>query len=652
MKKIGLFIVTMLLFFFVSACGNTCDHEWSEWKTLKNPTCSSNGEKEHYCLKCEKVASATIEKLEHSFGAAYAKNEQGHYRFCEICGYEEAHEDHTGVENELGNVRCSVCEYLISENSNSFYDNLFKTENNFIIELKNLDITEEIVNVVGQEIIIEYSQFILNGHAIFMDTDNGVNILVQGDLTGETVEDGEKVNGAGRLDAVLDGENVYFKATLTDSTDDYEQFYSCKASADFIMNMLYKQMGLDLSMLEEHNETITNIFPGVINKLFNLSNNELTKIFIDFLFVKEETKDGYTLTFNLDKVAELIDYSTSKPVNSIFDKVFGKNQYEISKKNLIKIFDAKFSNLVKMMQVKYNIDVKQILIDICKIQGSDPSQIELTFNDEEFMNKTLMDFICEENDLSRDEVLEELNNIFKELETEVIVLDKYTADQILEVINLINDTINLVITTDKEGFIEKIDLGCTIDYIEDVEISGNLSIKEYLNEEQFNTAKAEIVELYQETIPTIDWDKVPEESKDLITDNDSTIVVKVVQPHYSYSYDYETGTEQYKYYNEYLYLTFDIEDVLGVVIDNSSNPSMANWDSHINVDLIANCSGKCVIDGQWYLEDGTELSYDYSLEEEYSIKDRLYNISIFYDSEYECFIIDTYSVIDTYPVSE
>ena len=234
-----------------------------------------------------------------------------------------------------------------------------------------------------------------------------------------------------------------------------------------------------------------------------------------------------------------------------------------------------------------------------------------------------------ENDLSRDEVLEELNNIFKELETEVIVLDKYTADQILEVINLINDTINLVITTDKEGYIEKIDLGCSIDFIEDVEINGNLSIKEYLNEEQLNTAKAEIVELYQETIPTIDWDKVPEESKDLITVNDSTIVVKVVQPHYSYSYDYETGTEQYKYYNEYLYLTFDIEDVLGVAIDNSSNPSMANWDSHIYVALIANCSGKCVIDGQWYFEDGTESSYDYSLEEEHSIKDQLYNISIF-----------------------
>ena len=640
MKKISLILLTIFMFLVITGCGDSCDHTWCEWKTLKNPTCLEDGQKEHTCSTCEKVEKKSIQKLGHSFGVGYAKNAEGHYHFCELCGYEESLETHSEVENELGNIRCSTCEYLISENTNSFYDNLLKINKNFIIELKKFEITEELSYVHNNQLIMGHRTYLANGRAIFMDTENGINILVQGDLVGENFEGDVLEEGNGHLEAVMDGENIYFKLNLNDTTYDYTEFYSCKADVDFIMNMLLSNAGIDESILQEGNSNLIKAFPNILNNLFNLSNNELIQLIVDFLFIKEESNDGYTLTFDLNKLVDFINSITNKPVNSIFDKIFGDGKYEISKKNVIKLLDAKISNLLKMMKVKYDLDIKQIMLDICEMQGFDSSEVEFFFNDKELMNKSIIEIICEEEEMSRDEVFEEIDNLFKELETEVIIINKTTSKEILNVINLINDSIDLVISTDKAGYIQNIDLCCDFVIEEDYNVNGNLTIREYLNEEEFNEAKVEIIKMYEETIPTMDWDKVPNDPDKIVSITDTSISFTIKEKHYDYRDLHYTGSVSYVYYYEYISVTFDFEDILGITIDNSSNPTMANWDSHLYIDVVGLCSGATAIDGQLYYEDGREAYYDYSLNDNQIIRDQLYQFNIFYDSNYECVLID------------
>ena len=63
------------------------------WKTVKNPTCTQEGEKEAYCKVCGKLAeTATIPALGHQFGdwvivkEATFKEDGLQERICEVCG--------------------------------------------------------------------------------------------------------------------------------------------------------------------------------------------------------------------------------------------------------------------------------------------------------------------------------------------------------------------------------------------------------------------------------------------------------------------------------------------------------------------------------------------------------------------------------------
>ena len=138
-----------------------------------------------------------------------------------------------------------------------------------------------------------------------------------------------------------------------------EEIYSAKITYEQIVDLFVDNYGVDAENILMSYE----VMPNIIAKLLNVADNELIKIIVDFLFTKEETADGYTLEFNLEKLVDLINFGTSKPITNMFDKIFGEGKYEISKKNFIKLFDSKLSTLFKMLDVKYDINVKQILLE-------------------------------------------------------------------------------------------------------------------------------------------------------------------------------------------------------------------------------------------------------------------------------------------------
>ena len=42
---------------------DTCPHKWGSWHTVKEPTCTQKGKKEHTCKYCGEVRTESIKKL-------------------------------------------------------------------------------------------------------------------------------------------------------------------------------------------------------------------------------------------------------------------------------------------------------------------------------------------------------------------------------------------------------------------------------------------------------------------------------------------------------------------------------------------------------------------------------------------------------------
>lgn len=60
MKKALSLILALVMCLTLCACG--CEHEWSDWKTVKKATCFEDGSQKRTCSLCNEVESAIINK--------------------------------------------------------------------------------------------------------------------------------------------------------------------------------------------------------------------------------------------------------------------------------------------------------------------------------------------------------------------------------------------------------------------------------------------------------------------------------------------------------------------------------------------------------------------------------------------------------------
>lgn len=61
-------IVLMTAVLALASCSSGCSHEWGEWRTVDEATCSNSGRQTRACGKCGAVDSQTVSPTGHSFG--------------------------------------------------------------------------------------------------------------------------------------------------------------------------------------------------------------------------------------------------------------------------------------------------------------------------------------------------------------------------------------------------------------------------------------------------------------------------------------------------------------------------------------------------------------------------------------------------------
>lgn len=74
-----------------------------EWTVAKEATCTEEGSKTYICTVCGEEDSQPISKLPHNYSTSYSYGIDKHWKYCEICG------DKTDTAEHAGDNECNIC---------------------------------------------------------------------------------------------------------------------------------------------------------------------------------------------------------------------------------------------------------------------------------------------------------------------------------------------------------------------------------------------------------------------------------------------------------------------------------------------------------------------------------------------------------------
>jgi len=96
--------------FTFTSCGKECKHDWGEWQTVTQSTCTSTGTKKRQCSKCEEFEEDIIQISNHTFGewneevpATCSSTGTKAHKYCSVC---EKNYDANG--NEIADLTLAV----------------------------------------------------------------------------------------------------------------------------------------------------------------------------------------------------------------------------------------------------------------------------------------------------------------------------------------------------------------------------------------------------------------------------------------------------------------------------------------------------------------------------------------------------------------
>ena len=510
-----------------SACGDGCQHNWSEYTQNGDATCENDGTKSRECSECgtKETVADTGSKLQHVFSAGV----------CTVCN--------TPCEHEYENGVCKHCE--MSENN--FYATFISsilTSNSFCFELEDFEFVMNALNgtdlnfssasVESAKMSVEF----VNGEAIIKMIANG-SYAIDGNNVGFNVW------------GVTHGGLFIIKIEETYANNQTIVSYNAMNVDISALNVIFGEIksadiSSDASPSDVKNILMTK-FPNTIGNLFgNL---------LETVFKKTPTENGYTLTFDAENLHELNNLFLEGSLADVIDIILGDGAFEEISAYLVK---------------SLNKDVKVVISDICehfvkndRITAEEMEALLLIMTEGESISSipdmTVKEFFTKMMNMPTSAITKEIIKYAADRFTELSAYDlislitsmngielepKDIHALVGEYIDLYADFGKITINTDKAGNFISMGADAAFDmaklplgFQENIFVEGSLSINASISRNKtFDYDFSAIISEYKATSVEADLTKIPESLKDkLIIVNNGDGTYTLINTLYSYS---------------------------------------------------------------------------------------------------------------------
>lgn len=339
---------------YVSNYVNALSHNYVD--TVKAPTCTAKGYTSHVCENCHKTM---IDTYVDALGHTYKKGE------CEVCGSPDP--DAITVDNF----------YLQLLNSFQSF------ENGVYVEMKDLDIVinmpamdEDYIEdgVVSQQMEVRAKL----GQFMFTLGEDGMPVgKAEADtlmITTYIMQDGSEVKETMESHMKLvfkDGKMYMYSDVYEGNRVEYMYQY---AVMDFDMESMMGSMGNVSGLLGTLDEDVKSIVENILSTKNNPANTLLERL-VNYLFVREETPEGYEFSVNYEKIPEVIGFFSTATVKSTFDLAFGEGKYDAFVQWVVNSLDKTVEEVlddVAVKATKLGIDLQDVydMLDVVLAQMS------------------------------------------------------------------------------------------------------------------------------------------------------------------------------------------------------------------------------------------------------------------------------------------
>ena len=296
---------------YISNYVNATSHTYVD--TVVAPTCTAKGYTVHTCSVCKKGYTDTFVKEN---GHTYANGE------CSVCGAK----DPTGV-TDVNNFYFTLAESVVNAKS-------------FLVDLSDVDVRITAEQTMGASETINQGTFItIDVMEAFVAIGENDEISAKGEMEMHFKQVYYDENGD-EIESQTHEESVVSKFILQDG--------KVYAYAEAVEMKSYAYQVLDMD--EEISATIESVLEteafkkaqAILNNVKNVKDSPLNKAFadlVDYLYVKTETADSYTFTFNYDKLPELYTIVTTETLDKVYERLNGEGSYAKLETDLIALLD-------------------------------------------------------------------------------------------------------------------------------------------------------------------------------------------------------------------------------------------------------------------------------------------------------------------------
>lgn len=340
---------------YISNYVNATSHTYVD--TVVAPTCTAKGYTAHTCSVCKKGYTDTFVKEN---GHTYANGE------CSVCGAK----DPTGV-TDVNNFYFTLAESVVNAKS-------------FLVDLRDVDVRVTIVQTNEDETTNQGMFVTIDIMEAFVAIGENDEISAKGEMEMHLKQVEYDENGD-EIESETQEASMISKFILQDG-----KVYAY-GEEDEMKSYTYEVLNMD----EEISATIESVLESeafkqaqaILESVKNVEDSPLNKAFadmVDYLYVKTETADGYTFTFNYDKLPELYTIITTETLDKVYERLNGEGSYAKLETDLIALLDKTVATALSEIYTeaaKWGLDYKAVytlintVMNMNKEEGADEFDI-------------------------------------------------------------------------------------------------------------------------------------------------------------------------------------------------------------------------------------------------------------------------------------